>query len=95
MDRFRFFGDSKDVKKGFLRYMYREAQEITYRNMRNHVPDLGSWAIKMGYAQNIRQGLTLARDPRVKFFRSTYRGFPCYFLLLEGVSYIWTRPGGP
>ena len=95
MRSFRYYGDSKDFDWGLIKFMLREAEEVTYRTMRLRAPDLVRWSVKMGYAPDARRGLTLMRDPQVRYYRSTFRGFPCYFLTLDRVHYIWTQPGGP
>lgn len=62
------------------------AREITLATMRRHCADLAQWADGMGYC---RGGLTLAKDWAVAYYKSTYKGQPCYFLTHSMIEYVW------
>lgn len=70
--------------------MRENAQEITYRTMRKHC-DLSAFAEEMGYDRRKDQGLTLKDDFHVAYYKSTYMGCPCYFLVHSAIEYIWVK----
>lgn len=48
-----------------------------------------AWEIRMHYDES----LPLERDRHVQFYRSRYRGRPCYFAVHSAIEYIWTPDG--
>ena len=62
--------------------------EVTYAEMAAHC-DLSQFEAEMGYGPDI--GLELKNDTMVSFWRSMYRGVPCYFLDHSRIEYIWVR----
>lgn len=66
------------------------AREISYRTFRKHADDLDQWAESMSYALHPSQGLTLKQDWHVAYYKGTYLGRPCYFLVHSAIEHIWT-----
>lgn len=64
--------------------------EVTYRTMRRHCPDLLRWAKSVGYDRD----LPLSKDWHVSYYRSFYRGRPCYYLVWSGIEHIWVKQEG-
>lgn len=70
--------------------MVDDAKEITYKTFRKYCHDLDAWAEGMSYFLHYRQGLTLKRDWHVAYYKSTYKGEPCYYLVHSAIEHIWT-----
>lgn len=68
------------------------AHPVTYRTMLSHC-DLVGWAADHGYDRRSSSGhgITLATDPRVRYFKSFYRGRPCYYLVWSGIEQIFVK----
>lgn len=68
------------------------AKQISYETMLSHC-DLASWAVDHGYEPSSRQGhgLTLKNDWHVGYFKSTYRGKPCYFLVWSAIEMVFVK----
>ena len=71
--------------------MQEEATEITYDTFLRNVEtsSLQSLAGRLRYEKDPRNGLTLKRDPFVKYFKSHYQGTPCYYLCHSRIEYIF------
>ena len=69
--------------------MRSDSRMITYQTMRRHCADLDSWADQLGYARHPQQGLMLASDVCVGYFRSIFRNQLCYYLNHSGIEHIW------
>jgi hypothetical protein len=59
---------------------------VSYRTMRRRCAGLTEWARSKGYDR----WLPLKNDPHVAYYRSTFRGVPCYYLVWSGIEFIWT-----
>lgn len=71
--------------------MREAAREVSYRTMLRHCRGLIDWAVSVAYERrsNMGSGVTLRNDPYVAYYKSTYRGRPCYYLVYSGVEHIW------
>ena len=67
------------------------AMEVTYRTMLKYC-DLETFAEEMQYEKRADLGLTLKNDLHVAYYKSTYQGQPCYFLVHSHIEYIWCAP---
>lgn len=47
----------------------------------------------LGYALDPRAGLTMQKDWHVAYYRSVFRGQPCYFFDYSRIEYIFTAGG--
>lgn len=68
-------------------------REITYRTALKHCQGLLQWADDMGYDRRKDVGLTLKDDWGVSYFKSVFRGEPCYYVVHSGIEHIWLRAG--
>ena len=70
---------------------HRLHREITYRTMLKHCPDLLDFAERLGYERKSSQGLTLKNDWHVNYYKSVYKGRPCYYMDHSRIEYIWIK----
>jgi hypothetical protein len=70
----------------FINAMVDNARRVTLRTIQKHCEGLAEWADSMGYC---RGGLTLNRDWSVSYWKSKYRGKPCYYIDHSSIEYIW------
>lgn len=66
------------------------ARKVSLRTFRQHC-DCAAWEQSIGYERDPRHGLTLNKDRFVKFYKSRYRGTPCYFAVWSAIEYVFTR----
>lgn len=62
-------------------------REVTLATIRRHCVDFADWCLQMGYC---RGGLTIGRDWAVAYYKSVYRGKPCYFVRHSAIEHIFT-----
>lgn len=66
-----------------------DATEITYNTFRRRVLGLQDWARGHGYDRSF----PLSGDWHVAYYKSTYRGRPCFYLVWSGYEEIWVSGG--
>lgn len=66
--------------------MRNASREVSYRTFIKHCPDARE---VLGYTRG--SGLTLAGDWHVSFYRSTFRGEPCFYARHSAIEYIWIK----
>jgi len=68
-----------------------DAKEISRRTFLYRVPhkDLQEHAYALGYARHHTQGMTMAADSYVKYYRSTFKGELCYFFVWSGIEQLY------
>lgn len=66
---------------------HKHRREVSYETMRRRCPDLLEWAYSVGYGRD----LPLGSDPLVGYYKSWFRGSPCYYLTWSGVEHVWMR----
>jgi len=71
-----------------LNAMIHSAQQITRRTMLKHV-DLRPIACELGYDAHPSQGLTMAKDWAISYYKSTFRGWPTYFFKWSAIEHIF------
>ena len=72
--------------------MVEQSKSVVYRTMVKHCHGLTDWwAQGMGYFTNKRQGLTLKDDWAVSFYKSRYKGAPCYYVQHSRIEHIWVK----
>ena len=77
---------------GDLQAMTDCARPISYDSFRREVSgaDLDMLADQFGYVKDPqRGGLSLRRDRMVEFFRSVYKGKPCFYMRHSAIEYIF------
>lgn len=74
-----------------LNQMTQIGTEVTYRTFRKRVggESLDAWAQRHGYLKHPKQGLTLKSDWHVAYFKSTWDGEPCWYLVWSAFEMIW------
>ena len=71
---------AEDIEK-----MVDNAKEITYGTFIKHV-HLSDLNAQFGYGGD---GIHLCDDWAVRYFRSKYRGYKCYYLVHSSIEYIY------
>ena len=75
-----------------LHDMYDREREISYRTFARHV-DAAEVAALLGYAHGRHaEGLRLSDDRCVRFYRSTFKGEPCYYMDWSSIDHIYLFP---
>ncbi len=77
---------------GAIQEMADEEIRIKYDTMRKRCDGLMGWAKSHGYVVS-GDGLKLKDDCLVGFYRSNFKGRPCYFIRRSGIEFIWTEKG--
>ncbi len=62
--------------------MIDESQQITYKTFRKHCND-------DALREFDSQGVRLAKDYAVSFYKSRYEGKPCYYMVHSAIEHIW------
>lgn len=88
MKRFTYETCCVDSDGPSIDAMREAAREITLATFRWRC-DWRPWAERMGYD---RRGLPLSRDWHVAFFKSRYRGRPCFYVVHSAIEHIFTEP---
>lgn len=66
------------------------ARPITYRTFTRNT----NWkeiALSLGYNTDSRLGLTLKNDWHVAYYKSTYQGQPCYYMVWSYIEHIFVK----
>lgn len=74
-----------------LREMYDGGREITFRTFALHT-DISSMLGELGYATGRSRGLRLQDDMLVRYFKSAFRGQPCYYMVHSAIDHIFLFP---
>ncbi len=71
--------------------MVDEAREITRQTFLRYVDpeDLADLAETLGYARHHSQGMTLASEGYVRYYKSVYQGRPCVYMDHSATEYIF------
>lgn len=75
-----------------IEQMVDAARRITRATFMRHVNklDMDAFAYQCGYADHWTDGLTMAQDWAVKYYKSTYKGKPCYFFDWSAIEHVFT-----
>lgn len=78
---------------GGLRDLIDERQQITRRTFLAHVDTAERWTIEhdLGYAVHPSNGLTMAGDTHVEYFRSRWHGRRVYGFVHSAIEYVFVR----
>jgi mRNA degradation ribonuclease J1/J2 len=81
--------DSSDVH--LLNECVDVAVEITRRTFLKHVDidSLRQLERELGYMAHAKQGLTMASDWAVSYFKSTFNGRPCVYVRWSAIEHIF------
>lgn len=80
-----------DATSDELHEMYDVEREISYRTFAKHV-DIVPLEVGMKYAVGREKGLRLSQDWAVRFYRSKFRGQPCYYMDHSAIDHIFVFP---
>jgi len=72
----------------YINEMTEAAREVTYETMRKYC-DLDWLAATLGYERRA-PGVTLKHDWAVSYWKSWYRGVPCYYVVWSHIEHIFT-----
>ena len=77
-----------DIKK-----MTDSAKEITYRTFRSKISrkEFIDLETSFGYSVSNDGGLRICNDYTVSFWKSTYRGKPCYYMDHSSIEYVFVE----
>jgi hypothetical protein len=70
--------------------MVEASKPVGYTTFSKHA-DFENLLDQMGYAPkgSRNQGLRIANDYHVAYFKSRFKGRPCYFMVHSGIEYIF------
>lgn len=88
--------DFSMAEVGDLQAMIDAARPITLRTFRRHC-DTAAWERQMGYergGQQRHKRLSLTHDWHVRYYRSRFRGRPCYYAVHSAIEYIFLPSEG-
>lgn len=77
--------------EGGLRDLIDEAHEVTRSTFLKHVDreDLKNLELELGYSLHPSQGLTMAGDYHVRYYRSKLHGERVYFFTHSAIEYVF------
>lgn len=88
MSRFSYLTCCVNSTAQLIDGMTESAQPISLATFKRRV-DWWDWAESQGYSRTSREGLILAKDWHVAFFKSKYDGRPCYYVVHSAIEYIF------
>jgi hypothetical protein len=71
-----------------LEYLYDHDMQITFETFARYV-DIAAISAMLGYSFGRQRGLKLRDDYAVQFYRSKFRGKPCYHLDWSDIDHIF------
>jgi hypothetical protein len=80
---------TEDVKA--LTLMVSIAKPITLQTFRKRAEGLELWREERHYAKRRKDGPTLGSDWAIGFYKSTFRGYPCYYIRWSAIEFIWVK----
>lgn len=83
--RFKYLTCCVDSTAEAIDDMTDQAREITFRTFASRT-EWRPLAERLGYDG---RRLTLGNDPFVRFYRSRYKGLPCYYLVWSAIEYVF------
>lgn len=87
---FQFVTDCVSSTCELITDMVDSSREITYKTFFKYV-SLSEVANMLGYETDPRKGLTIKNDWHVGYYKSVYRGKPCYYVRWSGIEYVFCR----
>ena len=74
-----------------LETMIEKAKEIKYITFLKDVPYAEIEHVFPSYCKREDQGLTLKKDWHVRYYRSSYAGVPCVYIVHLAIEYIFIK----
>jgi len=87
---FRYFTNCIQSTAEAINAMVDQAREITFSTFARRC-DYRGVAQHLGYAVGADTGLHLKDDALARYYKSVYRGRPCYYLQHSAIEYIFIR----
>lgn len=81
----------EDIKA--LTLMISMSKPVTLQTLRRRIEGLELWREQHFYATRRRDGPTLSSDWAIGFFKSTFRGYSCYYIRWSAIEFIWVKWG--
>ena len=74
--------------------MIETAKQITFRTFLKNVVHLNfqRLAQKLGYESTSSKGLTIKDDYHVTYWKSKFKGAPCYYFIHSAIEYVFVEP---
>lgn len=63
--------------------------DVSYLTFTRHC-NWQPWALTLGYKVGLGAGLHLSKDWHVNYYRSSFRGQPCYYAKHSAIEHIFT-----
>lgn len=90
-----YVGRCIEAKGEEITEMVNAAHEITRTTFRKYVDRFARENLErqLNYDLHANQGLTMASDFHVAYYRSTYRGLPCVYFVWSAIEHIFQAEG--
>lgn len=89
MKRYQYITCCINAKAQDIDAMVDNGRAVTFQTIRRHCQDLREWVENMGYGRTA--GLLIQDDWAVSFYKSTYKGVPCYYIRHSAIEYVWVK----
>ncbi len=87
--KFHFFTDCTDSCHGrdgeHISNMADKGREVSWKTILRNCDGAAQWAKDMGYGRHLK----IEDDYAVSFYKSKYRGVPCYYIKHSMIEYVW------
>jgi len=84
----RYIGNSATEEKSDIELMVETARPVLRRTWMSHV-DLNDLYYVLPYTRKRMYKMAFKDDPHLSYFRSTYCGLQCYYIVYGGKKYIF------
>lgn len=89
MKKYKYLTNCVNSKCEDITKMVDNAKNITSNTFFKHV-DIKEISYFFGYSIRSKNGLTIKNDWHIRYFKSKFKGNPCYFLTHSCIEYIYT-----
>lgn len=89
MPRFEYKTSCVESTGPTINSMTRAAREVSFRTFAERC-NWQPWAKSVGYSIGSEPGLKLKDDFHPAYFKSTFKGKPCYYVVWSAIEYIFT-----
>jgi hypothetical protein len=97
-ERFRYIGNCTDRDNApYLQDMMDQAKKVRYQEVygavgRDALAEVFGDFYWGNRPNRYRGDMALHQDPYVSFYKSSFRGYPCYYVKESGIEYIFLAP---
>jgi hypothetical protein len=95
MNEYQYLECCIDSTAQHIHAMQDMAKEITFKTLQSHCNkhDMLKFQKNLGYDTGAeRGGLRMKNDWAVSYYKSIYKGMPCYYINHSRIEYIFVRP---